>query len=208
MTNVNLRSQEKAFLIENVKRLMDDIDYPSTSTFRHTTLMVVKSFARGRKMPFQPIIPELISYSSKSQKPEAKWFFSWQKKLKTSYVEKQPSKRKPKPESDRVMPPQLTVELPGFGYLCTSGTTDAIYMGSSRDFYHLFESAYDANSFVLAVIDGLNQIDQSKRITERSGAIPEDYQETALADYESQISIDAWLYRKDDKKEEDNENSN
>ena len=58
MTNVNLRSQEKAFLIENVKRLMDDIDYPSTSTFRHTTLMVVKSFARGRKMPFQPIIPD------------------------------------------------------------------------------------------------------------------------------------------------------
>ena len=204
MTNVNLRSQEKAFLIQNVKRLMDDIDYPSTSTFRHTTLMVVKSFARGRKMPFQPIIRELISYSSKSKKPESKWFFSWHKKLKTNYVEKQPIKRKSEPESDGVMPPQLTVELPGFGYLCTSGTTDAIYMGSSRDFYHLFESAYDANSFVLAVIDGLNQIDQSKRITERSGAIPEDYQETALADYESQISIDAWLYQK----EEDNENSN
>ena len=96
--------------------------------------------------------------------------------------------------------PRLSLELRDFGWLHTSERGDGIYIGSESGFFHVFENTRDLRGFALNLMEAVADIEHSRSAI-IPVAIPEGYETQALSDYESQISVDAWLYRNSDREE-------
>lgn len=189
---------DKLALIKEIHHMMNNLDYVSVNIFKESTERVAAAFLRGRCLPVDPfdeLLSQLIQFARRSKSPEAVWFSSRVKKVHLADSEQLLSRERGGLRIDIATQifKKLTTEIDGFGFVSASDSGPEVYLGSLAGFYHIFPNSDSLRSFALGLIDAANEIESSRMVIETK-ALPEDYAETALADWSDQIVADAWLY--------------
>ena len=195
---------DKLALIKEINHMMNNFDYVSVNIFKESTERVAAAFLLGRCLPVDPfdeLLSQLIQFARRSKSPEAVWFSSWVKKVHQADAEQLLSRELGGHLIDvaKQVFKKLTIEIDGFGFASASDFGSEVYLGSLARFYHIFPDSDSLRSFALGLIDAANEIESSRTVIETK-SLPDDYAETALANWSDQIVANAWLYpdREDD----------
>lgn len=189
--------RDKLGLIKDIHNMMAQFDYVSVNIFKESTERIASAFLRGRGLtadPFDELLGMLIQFSRRSTSPEAAWFAGWVKKVHQSEAERLSSRKSRDHISDlaRQRFKELSIEIDGFGYVSASDLGAELYLGSLAGFYHIFSDSDSLRGFALGLIDAATEVESSRKVI-NDKALPDDYAETALADWRDQIVADAWL---------------